>query len=135
MSDAIDIITKGLECSPKGVAVGLQDAEVVKVKHDSKYFQRFGPEVHFWDITVNTTVGRVWFRTYTREIGEAIQSGDKISTKVLITKVGDKDPRYETRYLFGKLLTKLLADVKIEKIENKQAEDAVGAPEHVLIGV
>lgn len=131
---SIEVIEAGLVKSPKGVLVEIQDAKVVKWKPDSKYFQRFGPKVEFWDITVETTVGRVWFRTYSRELGEAIQRDDKISTKVLITKVGDVNPNYETRYLFGKLLTKALADVKIVR-ENKETKQSEAPVDEVLIGV
>ena len=121
----IKTIENGLACIPKGVLIAVSDAKVVKVKHDSKYFQRFGPEVHFWDITVETTLGRVWFRTYSREQGEAIQKDDTISVEVLITKVGDVNPNFETRYLFGKLLTKALADVKIVKKNKNEPVPAV----------
>jgi len=131
---SIEVIEEGLKENPKGVVVGIEDAKVVKVKKDSKYFQRFGPEVHFWDITVETTVGRVWFRTYTRELGEALSLNDKISTNVRITKVGEINPTYETRYLFGKLLTNNKDDVKIVK-EVKDANSPPAEAHRVLIGV
>ena len=127
---SIEIIEKALEANPKGVIIEIKDAEFVRLKKDSKYFQRFGPEVHFWDVTVQTTAGRVWFRTYSREQGEAFtlaHPGDKVSTKVLITKVGDKNPKFETRYLFGKLLTKAVADVKIEKMNDVKPEETSDA--------
>ena len=129
----IKTIENGLACNPKGVLIAVSDAKVVKVKFDYKYFQRFGPRVEFWDITVEATVGRVWFRTYSQEQGEAIQKGDTISVEVLITKVGDVNPNFETRYLFGKLLTKALADVKIV---NKNKNEPVPAVQvNGLIGV
>ena len=129
----IETIENGLACNPKGVLIAVNDAKVVKVKFDYKYFQRFGPRVEFWDITVEATVGRVWFRTYSQEQGEAIQKGDTISVEVLITKVGDVNPNFETRYLFGKLLTKALADVKI--VHTKKDEPVPAVQVNSLIGV
>lgn len=127
----IEAIASALQVGP--VESCLERATVIKVKKDYKYFGGLSRS-NYWDVTVEVVTGKFWFRTYSTDIGEAIQVGDKISAKIKITKLGDENPKYDGRFLFGKLLTRGLEGVKIEKMNTEEPE-AVGAPTVILDGV
>lgn len=128
--EILEAIEKALEVGP--VESYLDNATITKIKSDYKYFNGLAKS-YFWDVTVEVVTGKFWFRTYSTDLGQAIQQGDKISAKIKITKVGDPNPKFAGRFLFGKLLTRGLEGVKIEKMKTEEPE--AGAPTVILNGV